>query len=586
MRTPILFISLFILSCQNEHQNLLAPSENLQQIFQKYQEFIHQEFPTVADSIFDHLPSMAEGDIKHRAEFTQSMLNQLQTIDINQLTDQEVISLELFKFVQQNLSESYHFKSHLNPLLVDGGFHISFAFIPSQYQFQNTKDYKNYLKVLSDFPRYTKEHILMLKKGLKQGISLPKIVLKGYETTFDMHVVENPEESIFFHPFRKLPETMAVEDRESLRKEARKVIMDSVVEGYSLFSEFMKTDYMVNTRSSLGASELPNGTEYYQQRIHYYTTLDLSADSIHRLGLEEVARIRIEMDQIIKNLDYKGSFEDFLSFLRTDPQFFADTPDELLKEAAYIAKRMDGQLPEFFGKLPRQPYTVNPVPNHLAAKYTAGRYVSAPINSKNSGQYWVNTYDLPTRTLYTLESLTLHEAVPGHHLQNALSAELDLPEFRRNLYLSAFGEGWGLYSEFLGIEAGFYTDPYSNFGRLTYEMWRACRLVVDTGIHSKGWTRQEVIDYMTENTALSIHEITTETDRYIAWPAQALSYKIGEIKIKQLRKKAEQILGQSFDIREFHDLILSNGTVTLEILEGMVNQYLEEKTYEEAQKAL
>ena len=281
------------------------------------------------------------------------------------------------------------------------------------------------------------------------------------------------------------------------------------------------------------------------------------------------------MESIISEVGFKGSFAEFLQFLRTDPRFYATTSEQLLKEASYIAKKIDGKLPLLFGKLPRQPYGVAPVPSHLAPSYTTGRYSGAAISSKSAGEYWVNTYNLPSRTLYTLEALTLHEAVPGHHLQTALAQELDnLPKFRRTFYVNAYGEGWGLYSEFLGTELGLYKDPYSRFGYLTYEMWRACRLVIDAGIHSKGWTRDQAVDFLASNSALSIHEVNTEINRYITWPGQALAYKIGELKILELRRKAEKELGDKFDIRAFHDLVLSQGSVTLTILERMVNDWI------------
>jgi uncharacterized protein (DUF885 family) len=282
------------------------------------------------------------------------------------------------------------------------------------------------------------------------------------------------------------------------------------------------------------------------------------------------------MDAVVAKVGFEGTFAEFLEFLRTDPRFYARTADELLKDAAWIAKTMDGKLPALFGRLPRLPYTVEPVPAHMAPKYTAGRYVGAPAGSTQPGRYWVNTYALDTRPLYNLEALTLHEAVPGHHLQIALNRELeDLPPFRRNSYISAFGEGWGLYSEWLGIEAGFYTDAYSDFGRLTYEMWRACRLVVDTGVHAKGWTRRRLIDYLSSHTALSLHEVTTETDRYISWPGQALSYKIGELKIRDLRRRAEGALGERFDVRAFHDAVLANGSIPLDTLDRLIDAHIE-----------
>jgi uncharacterized protein (DUF885 family) len=296
---------------------------------------------------------------------------------------------------------------------------------------------------------------------------------------------------------------------------------------------------------------------------------------VHRIGLGETERIRREMDEVLRKVGFQGSFAEFLEFLRTDPRFYAKTPDELLRQASWIAKRMDAKLPALFGRLPRQPYGVEPVPDDLAPKYTGGRYVGAPLDGRRAGTYWVNTYALESRPLYTLESLTLHEAVPGHHLQGALSKELEgLPPFRRYSYVNAFGEGWGLYSERLGIEAGFYQDPYSDFGRLSYEMWRACRLVVDTGIHAMGWTRQQAIDYMAERTALSRHEITTEVDRYISWPGQALAYKMGELKIRELRARAEKELGTRFDVRAFHDAVLEHGSVPLDVLERQIDDFI------------
>jgi uncharacterized protein (DUF885 family) len=312
--------------------------------------------------------------------------------------------------------------------------------------------------------------------------------------------------------------------------------------------------------------------------VKSFTTLDLTPEEVHAVGLKEVARIRAEMDEVIRQVGFTGDFAAFLKFLRTDPRFQPKTGDELLKEASFIAKRMDGKLPTLFKTLPRLPYTVEPVPDAIAPKYTAGRYVNAPVGSTRPGIYWVNTYALESRTLYTLEALTLHEAVPGHHLQIALQQELTgLPAFRRFAGISAFSEGWGLYAERLGLEAGFYQDPYRNFGRLTYEMWRACRLVVDTGLHAKGWTRDQAMDFMAQNTALSLHEIRTETDRYISWPGQALAYKMGELKIRALRQEAEQALGPRFDVREFHDVVLANGAIPLPVLEEQVRAYVASK---------
>ena len=397
---------------------------------------------------------------------------------------------------------------------------------------------------------------------------------------FDDHITSDYQESYFYSPFNKLPETLNTQQKDSVLKEAKKTIEEVVVPQFVRIKEFFETEYLPKTRTSLGISETPGGKDYYQNRINYYTTsTNFTADSIHNIGLAEVARIKAQMEDIISNLNFKGSFANFLEFLRTDEQFYAKSPEQLLMIARDMSKRADEQLPRFFKTLPRKPYGVAPVPASLAPKYTGGRYVGTYAESTEPGYYWVNTYDLPSRTLYTLPSLTVHEAVPGHHLQGALNQELgdSIPEFRKDLYLSAYGEGWGLYTEFLAEEMGMYTTPYEHFGKLTYEMWRACRLVVDTGIHAKGWTREQVVDYMASNTALSLHEVNTETDRYISWPGQALAYKIGELKIRELRKKAEEELGSKFNIRDFHEVVLGQGTVTLSILESRVAAYIKGK---------
>ena len=367
---------------------------------------------------------------------------------------------------------------------------------------------------------------------------------------------------------------------DAFSESAKNAIEKSVVPQFIRIKDFFEKEYYKKTRTTIGVSETPNGAEFYQNRINYYTTSELyTANEIHEIGLKEVARIKKEMIKIIDELKFKGSFEEFFEFLRTDEQFYAKTPRELLMYARDISKRADEQLPRFFKTLPRKPYGVAPVPDAIAPKYTGGRYVGTSKNSTDPGYYWVNTYDLKSRTLYTIPALTVHEAVPGHHLQSALNNELgdSIPRFRRNLYLSAYGEGWGLYTEFLADEMGIYTTPYEKFGKFTYEMWRACRLVVDTGLHAKGWSKEKAIDYMSKNTALSLHEVNTEIDRYISWPGQALSYKIGELKIRELRNKAKDQLNDKFDIREFHEKILEYGTVTLPTLERRINNYIEKK---------
>ncbi|MCG8434475.1 MAG: DUF885 domain-containing protein, partial [Gammaproteobacteria bacterium] len=386
-------------------------------------------------------------------------------------------------------------------------------------------------------------------------------------------------DSVFYKPFANLTEAAGFSRRDvgSLQREGRSTVSKDVIPAYRKFLDFFVTEYVPNARDTLAAEALPGGEHFYQHQVKHYTTLDLTPDEIHEIGLREVARIKAEMQEIIAELEFTGSFAEFLAFLRSDEQFYAQTPRQLLMEAAYFSKKMDGKLPSLFKTLPRQPYGVEPVPADIAPTFTAGRYSSAPITSTRPGLYWVNTYDLKSRPLYALPALTLHEAVPGHHLQISLAQEqAQQPPFRRNDYISAYGEGWGLYSEWLGVEAGIYETPYQHFGRLTYEMWRACRLVVDTGVHTKAWTRQQALDYLAGNTALSLREVTTEVDRYISWPGQALSYKLGELKIKELRNTASEALGAEFDVREFHDVVLALGSVPLGILEEAVAEYIEQ----------
>ena len=427
-------------------------------------------------------------------------------------------------------------------------------------------------------PRFTDEHLQLMRKGIASGISQPKIILAGFENTYQQHIVDTVERSVFWQPFTKRPISITETDWQALQEKARAIISTAAVNSFRSIKNFFDNEYLPKTRTTLGASHFPNGKAFYEDRVRHYTTTNITSDEVYQVGLKEVERIKAEMDKVISQVNFKGTFKEFVSFLRTDPKFYPKTAEELLKEAAYIAKKADGKLPSLFGKLPRQPYTVVPVPAYLAPSYTAGRFSGAPVNSKRAGEYWVNTFNLPSRTLYTLEALTLHEAVPGHHLQTSLSQELDsLPAFRKTLYINAFGEGWGLYSEYLGHEMGFYKDPYSLFGRLTYDMWRACRLVIDVGIHTRDWTREQAVNYLADNTALSLHEVNTEINRYISWPGQALSYKMGEIKIREMRRKTEDALKENFDVRAFHDMVLSNGSVTLSILEKMTDRFIKQQ---------
>tara|TARA_B100000003_G_scaffold110828_1_gene99085 strand:+ start:596 stop:2278 length:1683 start_codon:yes stop_codon:yes gene_type:complete len=553
-----------IFSCDRENEKL----EIIIQEYQNHEAYDYKDYP---------LGNFSEEYFRSEKEFAENLLIKLSRIDVNKLDENDNISFELLYFVLEDIVAYYDFERFLNPLLSDSGFHSSLVYnVRPMY---NYNQIKNYLNKLNSIPQYVDQYLPLLRKGLKKGVSQPLVIFNGYESTYNDHITKDFELNYFYSPFKTLPNGLSQTQKDSVLIEAKKAIENSVVPQFIRIKDFFEKEYYPNTRTTIGVSETPNGAEFYQNRINYYTTSTLyTADEIHQIGLKEVARIKEEMIKIIQDLNFKGSFNEFFKFLRTDDQFYAKTPKELLMYARDISKRADEQLPRFFKTLPRKPYGVAPVPDAIAPKYTGGRYVGTSKNSTDPGYYWVNTYDLKSRTLYTIPALTVHEAVPGHHLQSALNNELgdSIPQFRRNLYLSAYGEGWGLYTEFLADEMGIYTTPYEQFGKFTYEMWRACRLVIDTGIHAKGWSREEAIDYMSNNTALSLHEVNTEIDRYISWPGQALSYKIGELKIRELRNKAKLELKEKFDIREFHERILEYGTVTLSTLERRINNYIEE----------
>ncbi|MBW4967827.1 DUF885 domain-containing protein [Pseudoalteromonas sp. CR1] len=504
-------------------------------------------------------------------------LGELDAINTNKLNAENQINFNIIRAQVQNSVDEYVFNTHYMPLTSEYGFHSGLSYIVNSSQYKTLQDYQTYLARLAQVPRFFEQNIYWMKKGLQTGLTQPKAVLEGYEESILAYIVDDVTTSEFYKPFLKNRAALSESEFKSLQQQAQLVIKDKVIKSYKNYLAFFTQEYRPGARTTIGISNTSNGESFYKNRAKYYTTTEMIPKEIHALGLQEVARIRGEMEAIIKEVEFEGTFAEFIHFLRTDPQFYATTPDQLLKEAAYIAKKMDAQLPKLFHTLPRKPYGVAPVPASIAPKYTTGRY-SGSNRDDEAGYYWVNTYALDKRPLYVLEALTLHEAVPGHHLQISLNAELEtLPSYRRDAYLSAFGEGWGLYSEYLGIEAGFYQSPYSRFGRLTYEMWRAARLVVDTGMHMYGWSRERAMQFMSENTALSLHNVKTETDRYITWPGQALSYKIGELTIKHLRKEAEQALGQNFDIREFHHQVLRHGSVPLSVLEAQVRLYINEE---------
>ena len=562
----ITFGSLFWIMCQ-------SPTEDnkLSTIIKTYESYEHsdyEEFP---------LGDFREERFEQYAQFCDSLKNELNSLNYSLLNEEDQISYSLLDFVLNEALVEYQFKTHWNPILSDAGFHSSLTY--RVRPLTNKKSALSYLRILEGIPTYIKQQRVLIEKGLEAGMGQPLVIFRGYESTYNQHITPTAEENFFYSPFLNLPSQFSESEKDSLQEAAKKIVLEKVIPTFEEVKNFFEKEYFLRTRKTLGVSEIPNGKTYYQSRIDYYTTQHMTPENIHSLGLSEVARIRNQMESIIQEVGFKGTFNDFISYLRNSPEFYATSSEMLLKHARNIAKKLDEQLPRYFITLPRKPYGVAAVPASIAPKYTGGRYVGSPKNSTDPGYYWVNTYNLSSRPLYVIPSLTAHEAVPGHHLQGALNQELPdhIPQFRKNLYLSAYGEGWGLYTEYLAEEMGIYETPYEHFGKLTYEMWRACRLVVDTGIHAFGWSRDQAVAYMASNTALSLHEVNTEIDRYISWPGQALSYKIGEIKIRELREKAMQELGSSFDIREFHEEILKRGTLTLPLLENQILNYIEKK---------
>ena len=559
-----------------------APLDDLRNLFDDYwaMEMAHDPFSATSSGIQsynDQVPDASPSAIVELLEKRKAIKMRLAALDFSSIPANDRMSAKILDFILEQQVELASFNDWRIPFVSDSGFHNGFGYVVSSTPFRNEEDYQNYLNRLRALPKYYNQHVDNMRTGIEAGFTQPKSILNNILPSFEVLAGDSVEDHIFFAPFNKVPSSIDPKLAKELIKEGHLVLRTLVIPAHKKLVRFMKEEYIPSARETLGATSLPDGKSYYAALVRYFTTLDeATAEGIHQRGLGEVNRIRKEMEVIIKEVEFKGSFEAFLEFLRTDPQFYPKSAEELLTQAAWIAKQTDGRLPAFFGKLPRQPYSVEPVPPELAPNYTAGRYSPAPPGSDRGGQYWVNTYALDTRTLFQLTALSLHEGVPGHHLQISLAYEIeDAPAFRTQYYPHAFGEGWGLYSEKLGVEMGMYKTPYDHFGRLSYEMWRACRLVVDTGIHAFGWSRKRAVDYLAANTALSLHEVSTEVDRYIAWPGQALAYKMGELTIWELRSNAETALGEKFDIRTFHDAVLEQGGVPLEVLRQQINKYIE-----------
>ena len=557
-------------------------ARRLQQLFEEAWEFDLEQAPLFATRLGDNRfdDRLADESLENqltRYEARQILQRKWQAIESEKLERADQINHEIFgRLLADDLAE-YRYNAHLMPITNRSGFHVSFPELPDYVLLKTAANYENYIARLHDFSRLTTDHIGLMRRGAKLGIVLPAVVLEGYEEAITVHILDDPEKSLLFAPFNKFPDDFDDDLREQLTIAGRAAIQTSVIPSYRRFLKFMKDVYLPACRGTIGAAALPDGRAFYHHRVQRFTTLDLTPDAVHATGLKEVARIRQEMESVIDEVEFDGGFAEFVDHLRTDPQFYAQSAEQLQKEVAFVLKKMDGMLPRLFKTLPRTPYGIRTVPAYIAPKTTTAYYQPPAGDGSIAGYYYINVFNLKSRPLYEVEALSLHEAVPGHHLQIALQQEMtNMPEFRRFAGITAFIEGWGLYAERLGLEVGFYQDPYSNFGRLTYEMWRACRLVVDTGMHYFGWTRQQAIQFMADNTALSLHNIESEVDRYIAWPGQALAYKTGEMKIREMRALAEKELGERFDVREFHDVVVGSGAIPLKVLEENVRTYIED----------
>jgi uncharacterized protein (DUF885 family) len=545
-------------------------------------EYALNEDPLFATSVGDHrandkLPLVSLADSARRNAQDRTFQQRLEAIDRNALSPTNQVNYDILaRQLREDIAE-FQFQSHLTPISNRSGFHIEFPELRRDVPLVTVRDFESYIARLRAFDAYAAGYIELLRAGIAAERTLPAVILRGYEPTIETHIVDDPKRSLLYEPLVDLPPTVPESEHERLRDAAQAAIRSGVVAGYRRFRDFMRDEYVPSARGSIGASALPDGRDFYRHRVRKYTTLDITPEEVHKTGLAEVARIRAEMQEIMRQVEFDGDFAEFVEYLRNEPKFYAETPEGLMKEAALILKRIDGKLPELFGRLPRMPYGLREIPAYIAPRTTSAYYQPPTGDGTRAGFYNLNTFNLKSRPLYALESLSLHEAVPGHHLQIALQQELeDLPNFRRFGGATAFVEGWALYAERLGLECGFYTDPYSDFGRLSMEMWRACRLVVDTGMHYLGWTREQAIEFMAANSAESIHNIEAEIDRYIGWPGQALAYKIGELKIRELRARAEAELGEKFDVRAFHDAVLGGGSVPLDVLEQQIEAWIAE----------
>jgi len=566
----ILFLGV-ALSCTLAFATTPSADERLRAIYNDEWKWRLEQFPGLEGPtrpVPAHLskedPATQEMQLRH----WEDVLHQLDAIPRGELSAGEQVNYDVFRPEIEDYIANQKFRDYEMPANPDSAFWSDFGYT-ARRPFKTLTDYKNWIAQMREVPRYFQEEIANMKAGLARGFTPPRVTLAGRDKSIATVAEGKPEDNLLYTPFREPMVGVAASDQEKLKREAAQVIGEIVQPAYADLLKFFRDEYMPHTRETLAAEALPDGKAYYRQKIREFTTLNLSADEIHQTGLAEVAKLHQQMVDVMHETGFKGDFPAFLQFLRDDPQFYAKTPQELLNRAAWIAKVFDGKSSQYFGYLPRMRFTIKPVPADSAPFYTSGR--------GGPGIYLLNTYDLPHRPLYNLAALTLHESAPGHAFQGPIALEhKNQPDFRQHDYISAYGEGWALYCEKLGAEMGMYETPYERFGMLGYQIWRAARLVVDTGLHSKGWTREKALQYMHEYTALPEHEIETEVDRYIGWPGQALSYYLGELAIVRAREKAEKVLGPKFNIRAFHDAVLELGSVPLPVLTARIDRFIAE----------
>jgi uncharacterized protein (DUF885 family) len=586
MRFALALITMTLSSAHLAAQPVPGPNaatRALHQLQEDYWQWRLREFPEgstwLGDRRYnDRLTDLSAAAIERRKADMRRMQGAARGIDTRELAGQDALSHTLLQWELDLAVEGQRFPTEAMLLDQLDGPQLAFPQLASISPFETAEDYRAYLARLAAYPRYLEQVTALLRRGISRGWVQPSGPLRGVPDQIEGQLTGDPVKSPLYAPFENIPASVSDAERSRLQAAGRDAIVRGIFPALTAFRDFVRGTYLPAGTRAIGASTLPDGEAYYAYAIRQNTTTALTADSIHRIGLAEVARIRAEMDSVLKRVRFTGSFQEFLVFLRTDPRFYYATPEDLLTGYRDISKRADAELPKLFAELPRNSYGVKPFPDYEAPSQTTARYYPGAEDGSRSGTFMVNLYRLDMRPKYEMEALTLHEAVPGHHLQISRGQELSgLPAFRRNAGYTAFVEGWALYAESLGPAMGFYTDPYSRFGQLTYEMWRACRLVVDTGMHHLGWTRQQAIDFMKANTAKSEQDVIVEIDRYIVWPGQALAYKLGELKIRELRARAERELGPRFDIRAFHNAVLDNGALPLDVLEREIDRWIRDR---------